>query len=121
MVENKAAHALRRFPLGRLAGCSILPQFLGIAPAIEIKSIIEMPLPADCFMIVVAVSSSQPLEAFGDRLETRGLRREIGSPGIGAAHNERHSVDRLVLYPMLLDDRVERAFLTVMTELCTGC
>src|SRR5262249_25603973 len=50
---------------------SIPSQLFGIAAAIEIKRIIEMPLAADRFVIVVALCGSEPPEPFRDRLETR--------------------------------------------------
>ncbi len=63
-----------------------------------------MPLAADCFMIIVALGRGQPLETFGDSLETGRLGSEIGPPRICAAHDGCHAIDRLVLYIVLLYD-----------------
>ena len=48
---------------------SIPPQLAGIAAAIEIKRVVEMPLAAQRFVIVVALRGGEPLETFRDRLE----------------------------------------------------
>src|SRR5207302_91558 len=55
---------------------SIAPQLRGLTAAVEIERIIEMPLPADGLMVIVALSGRQPLEAFGDRFQPGRLRGE---------------------------------------------
>src|SRR5262249_12119464 len=75
------------------AVASIPPQLLGIAPAIEIKRIVEMPFAADRFVIVVALCGGKPLEAFGDCLEAGRLRREIAARRVGAAHDQGQPAD----------------------------
>ncbi len=50
---------------------SIGPEFVRVAAAIEIKRIVEMPLAANCLVIVVALCGGEPLESFRDRLEAR--------------------------------------------------
>jgi hypothetical protein len=94
----------------------IPPQLLGVAAAKEVKRIVEMPLPADGFVVVVAFRGGQPLEAFGDRFQAGGLRREIGPSGVRAAHDGRQPVDGLVFDLVCLDDGVERALLAVVAE-----
>src|SRR5712692_8765780 len=76
-----------------------------------------MPFPADGLMVIVALSGRQPLEAFGDGFQPGGLRGEIAPWRVRAAHDHCQAVDRLVFDGVLLDDRVERAFLAVMAEL----
>src|SRR5262249_51783668 len=99
---------------------SIASQLLGIAAIIEIKSVINVALAADGLVIVVALSRRQALEPFGDGLETGRFGRQVGSPGIGAAHDHRHPFDGLVLDLVFPHDGVERAFLAVMTKLRAG-
>src|SRR2546430_6159772 len=53
------------------AARSIPAQLLCIAAAIEIERVVEMPLAADRFVVVVAVCGGEPLEPFRDRLEAR--------------------------------------------------
>src|SRR5262249_19868970 len=72
---------------------SIAPQFFGIAAVIEIKSVINVALAADGLVIVVALGGRQALESFGDGLEAGRFGRQVGSPGIGAAHDGRYPFD----------------------------
>src|SRR5207245_10715861 len=53
------------------AARSIPAQLLWIAAAIEIERVVDMPLAAHRFVIVVAVCGGEPLEPFRDRLEAR--------------------------------------------------
>src|SRR5207248_4538580 len=80
----------------RSPSASIPPQLLGIAPAIEIKRVIEMPLAADGFVIVVALCGGKALEAFRDCLEAARFRREIAPRRVDAAHDQRQAADGLV-------------------------
>ena len=67
----------------------IPPQLLGVAAAIEVKRIVEMPLPADGFVVVVAFRGGQPFEAFGvaSRPGDCGVRsgRRVSAPRTMAA------------------------------------
>src|SRR5213080_1451483 len=58
-------------PSRRSAARSIPAQLLWIAAAIQIERVVEMPLAADRYVIVVAVCGGEPLEPFRDRLEAR--------------------------------------------------
>jgi hypothetical protein len=67
--------------------CLVSPQLFGITTAIKVKSIIEVPLSRQCFVIVISLSSGQTLESFGDGFEPWRFRRQPGSPCIGATHD----------------------------------
>src|SRR5262249_56275485 len=121
-VRGPSSDALHfRFRSGLLLTApSVAPQLLRIAAAIEIERVVEVPLAADGFVVVVALGGGETPEAFRDRLEAGGLRREIAMRRIGAAHDQRQAPDCLVLDVVLLDDGVERPFCAVMTQLDPG-
>src|SRR5262245_17514407 len=105
---------------GATAAASIAPQLVGVAAAIEIKRVIEMPLAADRFVVVVTMGGGEPPEPFRDRLEAGRFRREIAPRRVGPAHDQRQAANRLVLHVVFLDDRIERTFFTVVAEFDAG-
>jgi hypothetical protein len=52
-------------------------------------------------------------EAMGDRQQALALRRQIGPRRIGAAHDGCEAIERRILDAVSLDDRIERAAVTV--------
>src|SRR5215831_8917327 len=66
---NRLALQASHLAVGAIRNASVPPQLVGVAAAIEIKRIVEMPLAANCFVIVVALCGGEPLESFRDRLE----------------------------------------------------
>src|SRR5215475_13760041 len=68
---NRLALQASHLSVGAIRNASVPLQLVGVAAAIEIKRIVEMPLATNCFVIVVALRGGEPLESFRDRLEPR--------------------------------------------------
>src|SRR6266851_517655 len=82
-------------------------------PAVRVQGIVRRELLGH----VVVVVLRHRLESRRQRVEARGLRRELPRVGIGAAYDECQRAQRRLRELVLVQERVERAALAVVTEL----
>jgi len=70
--------------------------------------------PAPEHLVIVREVEREPLR---QGHEAGGLVRQLRTPRVGRAHDERQLVERRITQAVLLDERIEAAPVTVVTQL----
>src|SRR5712691_7006573 len=84
-----------------------------VRAAKRVKRVIRRKLPRHVLEVVLA----RRLEARRQRIEARGLRREVPVSRVRSPHDQRQRAESGVVQLVLVDERVERALLAVMPQL----
>src|SRR6266403_3496084 len=80
---------------------------------VRVQSVVCVELPTH----VVVVVLGDGLKAGGQRIQARRLRRQLACVGIRAAHDEGERAERRILELVFLQEGIERAMVSVVSEL----
>src|SRR2546422_7959686 len=84
-----------------------------VRATVRVEGVVRRKLPGHVVVVIVGGG----LEAGGQRVQARGLRRQLTRVGVRSAHDEGERAERRILELVFLQKRIERAAVSDVSEL----